>query len=77
MFWEGKHTILDHGDGIFSVYMHQSEMLVKAGQSVAAGALIGKTGATGAVTGPHLHIALYIRGQPVYPLGVLSLPLRD
>ena len=77
MYWEGNHTILDHGDGIFTVYMHQSELLVKAGQRVEAGDLIGRTGATGAVTGPHLHIALYMRGIPIQPLSFLSLPVRD
>ena len=77
MYWEGNHTILDHGDGIFTVYMHQSAMLVKAGQRIGAGDLIGRTGATGAVTGPHLHIALYMRGVPIQPLSFLSLPVRD
>ena len=76
MFFEGNVTFIDHGMGILSVYMHQSELLVQAGQQVEAGQLIGKTGATGMVTGPHLHLSLYIRGVPVEPLSLICLPVQ-
>ncbi len=76
MFYEGNFTVIDHGQGIFTGYMHQSRMLVKEGDRVSAGQLIGEVGATGRVTGPHLHAGLYIRDVPVHPLSLLALPIR-
>ncbi len=76
MYYEGNFTILDHGQGVFTTYMHQSRLDVSAGQRVQAGALIGAVGATGMVTGPHLHISLYIRGVRLEPLSLLVLPIR-
>ncbi len=76
-YYEGKFTVLDHGQGVISMYMHQSEILVKESAVVDAGEKIGLAGATGAVTGAHLHIAVYIRRVPVEPLSFLSLPVRD
>ena len=77
MFYEGKHTVIDHGNGIFTRYMHQSEFLVELGSVVKAGDLIGKSGATGMVTGPHLHVGLRIDGEYVDPESLLYLPVRD
>jgi murein DD-endopeptidase MepM/ murein hydrolase activator NlpD len=54
-FLEGGYTLLDHGHGVFTGYMHQSVQLVKAGDSVARGQQIGNIGHTGRATGPHLH----------------------
>lgn len=76
LYYDGNIVMLDHGNGIISGYMHQSELVVKAGERVKAGQLIGKTGATGMVTGPHLHIFLHIHGVKVDPLSLLHLPLR-
>ena len=76
MFYEGNFTVIDHGHGVFTGYMHQSRMLVKEGQLVNAGQKIGEVGATGRVTGPHLHAGLYIRDVPVHPLSLLALPVR-
>ncbi|MFO1526064.1 MAG: M23 family metallopeptidase [Turneriella sp.] len=76
LYYDGNIVMIDHGNGIISGYMHQSELLVKAGERVKAGQLIGKTGATGMVTGPHLHIFLHINGVKVDPLSLLHLPLR-
>lgn len=76
MFYEGNHTVIDHGAGIFSRYMHQSEMLVRPGERVKAGDLIGKVGDTGMVTGPHLHVGLIIRGIYADPVSLLYLPVR-
>lgn len=64
----GNTTILDHGLGIFSVYMHQSEILVEVGQVIERGELIGLVGGTGRVTGPHLHWEIRAGGVPVDPL---------
>lgn len=77
MHFEGNYTIIDHGHGVFTGYMHQSRFLIKEGDLVRAGQKIGLSGATGLVTGPHLHQGLWIRGVPVQPLSLLSLPIRD
>jgi len=55
MFYSGGTLIVDHGHGISTVYMHLHKILVKEGQSVNQGQVIAQVGATGRVTGPHLH----------------------
>lgn len=64
----GNATVIDHGLGIYTGYLHQSELLVKAGDMVEAGQVIGKVGATGRVTGPHLHWEVWVGGVQVDPL---------
>ena len=54
-FLEGGFTLLDHGHGVFTHYMHQSRRDVKVGDQVKRGDVIGKIGKTGRATGPHLH----------------------
>ncbi len=76
MHMEGNFTIIDHGNQVFTGYMHQSRFNVREGDYVRAGQKIGEAGNTGASTGPHLHIALWIRGVPVEPLSLLALPVR-
>ncbi|MFZ5627757.1 MAG: M23 family metallopeptidase [Spirochaetota bacterium] len=76
LFYEGNIVIIDHGNGVISGYMHQSELVVKEGEKVKAGQLIGRSGDTGMVTGPHLHIFLLIHGVKVDPLSLLVLPVR-
>lgn len=76
LFFEGNIVMIDHGYGVLSGYMHQSELLVKEGERVKAGQQIGKSGATGKVVGPHLHIFLMIHGVKVDALSFLHLPLR-
>lgn len=76
MHFEGRFTLIDHGHGIFTGYMHQNRILVKEGDRVEAGQLIGEVGATGMVTGAHLHLAIWVQGIPGDPLSLLSLPLR-
>jgi len=61
----GNVTIIDHGWGIFTVYCHQSEQDVQVGDTVAVGQVIGLTGSTGRVTGPHLHWELWVDGVVV------------
>ncbi len=63
----GWTAIIDHGSGITSLYGHNSELAVKEGQTVKKGQLISKAGATGNVTGPHLHFTIYENGKDVNP----------
>lgn len=63
----GQATIIDHGDGVSTLYAHQSQILVKNGQQVGKGEVIGKVGSTGWSTGPHLHFEVRINGTPDDP----------
>ena len=65
---EGNITVIDHGLGIFSSYLHQSSFLVKVGDEVKKGDVIGRVGSTGNSNAPHLHLALKIGGAVVDPL---------
>ncbi len=64
--------VLDHGEGIFSMYYHCSEIKVEVGQIVEKGDLIALSGATGRVSGPHLHFGILIRGAQVDPLDFIA-----
>lgn len=64
----GGTVILGHGRGVCTAYMHLSERLVEAGEKVATGTRVGLVGATGLVTGPHLHWEVRVAGVPVAPL---------
>lgn len=75
LFYAGKTVILDHGLGITTQYAHLSKFLVKAGDVVKKGQVIGKVGATGRVTGPHLHWALKFKNARVDPYSLIWLDL--
>lgn len=64
----GNATVIDHGWGIYSGLWHQEESYVTVGEKVEAGQLIGKIGATGRVTGPHLHWEVWVNGVQVNPI---------
>jgi murein DD-endopeptidase MepM/ murein hydrolase activator NlpD len=66
-------VIIDHGLGLFSMLAHLSAFDVSEGDVVAAGQLVGRVGATGRVTGPHLHWAVRANGARVDPLAVLAM----
>lgn len=64
----GNNVKIDHGEGIESLYAHLSQVLVSEGDTVVQGQIIGYTGATGRVTGPHLHFEMRVNGTKVDPL---------
>jgi len=64
----GNTLVIDHGHGVLTEYLHLSSFAVHAGARVERGALIGRIGATGLVTGPSLHWGLIVNGIPVNPL---------
>jgi len=73
LYFEGNCVMLDHGQGLVTVYMHLSEFKVKEGDRVAAGQLIALSGGTGRSTGPHLHFAVRWRGEYLDPRTLLEL----
>jgi hypothetical protein len=73
LFYSGNIAIVDHGKGVFTNYAHLSKIQVAAGQHVARGDQIGLTGATGRVSGPHLHWGVKINGAYVDPLQFLAV----
>jgi len=70
----GKTLIIDHGFGLYSIYMHLAEIWVREGEKVKVGDVIGLVGATGRVTGPHLHWGMRLMGARIDPFSLLRLP---
>ena len=75
LYYEGNCVVIDHGMGLFTLSMHFSRIDVKEGQHVAAGDRLGLSGATGRVTGPHLHWAVRWQGAYLDPVRLLGLNL--
>lgn len=71
-FLAGGSVVLDHGEGVFSVYYHCSELKVKVGEIVEKGALIALSGDTGRVSGPHLHFGILVKGAQVDPIDFIA-----
>ena len=72
-FYSGGSVVIDHGYGLYSCYFHLSDFGVKEGDIVQQGEQIGLSGATGRVTGPHLHFAVRVGGVQVDPLQLIEL----
>ncbi|BCA54273.1 hypothetical protein W02_14130 [Nitrospira sp. KM1] len=75
--FSGRGIFVDHGLGFYSMYFHLSDILVKDGDLVTAGQVIGKVGATGRATGPHLHWGVKLNGARVNPYALLDLPFKN
>ncbi|MEK7389253.1 MAG: M23 family metallopeptidase [Elusimicrobiota bacterium] len=75
LFYSGNTLVIDHGLGLTTLYAHLSGMAVKAGDMVKKGQLIGKVGASGRVTGPHLHWALKFHSARIDPYSLTYLDL--
>lgn len=67
----GNYVMIDHGGGLYTVYMHASALCVSPGQTVSAGQVIAKVGSTGISTGNHLHFGVSLNGSYVSPWGYL------
>ena len=73
MYFEGGFIVIDHGESIFTLYMHLSEFLVREGAGIDKGDPIAKSGSSGRVTGPHLHFAVRWQGDYLEPSTLLGL----
>src|SRR5204862_8080728 len=68
----GNLVVIEHPQGVRSMYAHLSRIGVRSGQSVVAGSIVGAVGATGFATGPHLHFEVRVRGAAVDPFTALG-----
>ena len=75
LYFEGNCVVIDHGQGLLTLYFHLSEFKVKEGDTVARGQVIGLSGGTGRATGPHLHVAVRWQGTYLDPARLVQLPL--
>jgi murein DD-endopeptidase MepM/ murein hydrolase activator NlpD len=76
-FFGGRLVALDHGEGLYTLYMHLERADVAEGALVERGSIIGAVGSTGRATGPHLHWAAQLRRARIDPDTLLKLPVRD
>jgi len=72
LFFSGKTIVLDHGLGLYTVYLHLSEYRASEDELVSKGQVIGLVGATGRVTGPHLHFSARLSGARVDPWQLIT-----
>jgi murein DD-endopeptidase MepM/ murein hydrolase activator NlpD len=73
LYFTGQTVVLDHGQGLFSILAHLSEIAVVEGARIEGGSVVGALGATGRVTGPHLHWGVRLHGARVDPLSILKV----
>lgn len=75
LYYEGNFIVIDHGQGLLTLYLHLSEFKAKEGDTVKRGQVIGLSGGTGRATGPHLHVAVRWQGTYLDPGRLLQLAL--
>jgi murein DD-endopeptidase MepM/ murein hydrolase activator NlpD len=75
LYFEGNCVVLDHGQGLLTIYMHLSQFTVKEGDRVKRGQQVGLSGGTGRATGPHLHVAVRWQGTYLDPQRLMQLRL--
>ena len=76
-YYAGGSVYIDSGNGVITAFFHLSNILVKKGDKVEKGQVVAKSGATGRVTGPHLHYSLILGGQFVDPIPLLSTSITQ
>ena len=77
LFYEGNCVVVDHGQRLFTIYMHLSKIQVKAGDKLRKGERLGVSGQTGRVTGPHLHMGVRWNGAYLDPTKLMGLTLPE
>ncbi len=77
LYYTGNTVTIDHGLNIFSIYGHLSEIYLKEGEYVPRGIVLGKSGSTGRVTGPHLHWGVKVNGHFIEGVGLLPKLMKD
>ncbi len=75
LYFSGNGVYLDHGRGVYTGYFHLSRILVEEGEIVEPGQVVGEAGATGRVTGPHLHWSLWVAGEALDASSLLEIVL--
>ena len=75
-FFSGLSVFIDHGGGIQSMYFHLSQVIVEVGQLLKKGEIIGLSGSSGRVTGPHLHFGIRLNGERVNPIKLIQISRR-
>ncbi len=73
LFYTGQTVVVDHGEGLLSLYAHLSKVLVEEGAVLLAGDVLGNVGSTGRSTGAHLHLTVRLLGERVDPLALLAV----
>ncbi|MDY6854672.1 MAG: M23 family metallopeptidase [Thermodesulfobacteriota bacterium] len=73
LYFSGKSVFIDHGQGLYSMYFHLSQVNIKLGQRIEKGEVLGLAGSTGRATGPHLHWGVRLNKARVDPLSLLRL----
>jgi murein DD-endopeptidase MepM/ murein hydrolase activator NlpD len=77
LFYEGNCVVVDHGQRLFTIYMHLSKIQVKTGDKLRKGERLGLSGQTGRVTGPHLHMGVRWNGAYLDPTKLMGLTLPE
>jgi murein DD-endopeptidase MepM/ murein hydrolase activator NlpD len=75
LYFEGNFVVIDHGQGLLTLYLHLSEFKVEEGERVKRGQIVGLSGGTGRATGPHLHVAVRWQGTYLDPAALLGMRL--